>query len=311
VLYIADSATEIKPQAVPFFDRLHIRVVQPFNQHQEAFLRAHADSVNPVLSKYPFWHGRSRRWSKRYYCIVAPDDEALRYIARLSTGDHVLNVIELALDLIVDNTGTKLALLNVFDTSFVQGWHQQQVGHYLNGGTTTGQRRRYFAWYADKPSKWTDDPHVLHLECRLIGLPVLRTNHIDQQHLVSFDHAAFWQRHLNLFAVDLEILGRTLSNQDTGQRRSRIDKRDRMRGGLFYRWINYQRMHDIGHDSFSVQHLIDGYGRGPFLHRIQHSLLMSMSTKPQRFCNPLPPLQKTPLSPLQHESDGYLHPLTL
>jgi hypothetical protein len=291
MLIIPEALAACK-QAVPFFDRVLMRVPQPLSRQQLAFLRQHADKANSYPSKHPMWHSRSRCWSKLGYHIVAPDDAALAWIGRLPADDYIVNVIEPALDLVVNDAAAKQDLLELFDTHFVQGWHhQQQVRRWGNGGTTTGNRRKFFAWYIDESSKRTGDEHVLHLEGRLTGARVLRANNIDQHELVSFDHASFWRRHLNLFTVDLDILGRAISNKEHGQRRRHAIihrlgyNKDLLHGGMLYRHANYKRMHDINHESFSVQHLIDEYGRGRYLHRIDVSGIHRLLAMSYSFVN--------------------------
>jgi hypothetical protein len=277
----ADDETQILSRVravVPFFDELRVRAPYPLDRSRLAAIAASCQSVRPVISKHEVFHESEQRYSRLTYQIVNPSDRGLRLIAKLPPS-FMLNCVELALDLITDER-TKWRLADLFDAHHVQGWHRQPIKHWPNGGTTTGSRRFFHAWYCDRPSKRTGE-HCFHLEARLIGRQVLARHGVDQHHLIDFDDWSFWSRHLDLYTLDKERLGRFHDNRLRGRCR---------RQPIWESWCN-KRVHRFnrdardGHILFagaqrtdvnSIQHLVDHYGRGPFLQRIDTRYLMSI-----------------------------------
>jgi hypothetical protein len=245
--------------AVAFFDKINLRAAYPLDRERLGFLRANSHSVDPITSKYPFGHP-GHRYSKLRYTIVCPNQRAQHFIDDLPEDLFKVNYVEPALDFITSDNITPWHILDLFDTQFVHPWHrQQEVRHFDNGGTVTGRRRFWFAWYCDKPSKSTGEPHCFHLEARCQGLPVLRK--IQFTKLTTFDHIGFWERRLNLYEVDRERLGR----HGTRRRKPLIH---RSRGSSFV--YNVDRARGCGlfnRGPRTVQALIDNYGRGPFLRK--------------------------------------------
>jgi hypothetical protein len=172
---------------------------------------------------------------------------------------------------------TKFELLQRFDCGFVQPKHRQNVKHFSNGGTVTGQRRFWFTWYVDRPSKIIGARHCFHLEARCQGRQVLEQ--IGFEKLLTFDLAAFWRRYLDhLYQVDLQRLGRHHLNRTNGTRRQQALVHragsfsfdvDRAIGCIIYNRARYAATKIDNQDKpKSAQHLVKYYGRGPFLHKV-------------------------------------------
>jgi hypothetical protein len=260
------------------FDKINLRAAHPLNLQHLTFLKANSASVNLVESRYPYHHD-NHRYSRLMYAIVAPNQKAMRLIDNLPKGQFTINYVEPAIDMIVDEE-TKWALLQLFDRCFVHPKHRQSVKHFSNGGTVTGQRRFWFAWYADRRSKITGARHCFHLEARCQGRQVL--HQIGFENLLTFDLAAFWLRYLdNIYEVDLQRLGRYHLNRTNGTRRQHALVHragsfsydvDRAVGCIIYNWARYAAVKKDDQDKpRSAQHLVDFYGREQFLRKIDLS----------------------------------------
>ena len=87
----------------------------------------------------------------------------------------------------------------------VQRWrgrHQRYT--YDNTTYWAGRKARNgLVLYSDKPCRWTRWPFCAHLELRCNGMAALRAKGIKSiDDLLAFDHRAFWERHLQLRAVN-------------------------------------------------------------------------------------------------------------
>ena len=75
-------------------------------------------------------------------------------------------------------------------------------------------------FYAEGHTRVTGELHCLHVEWRLNRLRAVRAAGIESgQDLPEFNHRAFWQKRLLLYAVDRRRLGRLLRNRSMGTKR--------------------------------------------------------------------------------------------
>jgi hypothetical protein len=152
----------------------------------------------------------------------------------------------------------------------------QETSHH-HATTYTGRSHRpgrTFVTYSDRPSKLDPGSPCCHIEARYQGIVALRSIGINTaSDWVSFDHHAFWKKHLCFLEVDLTRLGRWYDNRRSGKRRQQIRRHlsgkysynvDRAIGSLLFR--NFGR-HSTELE-ITVQRFVDCFGRGPFLRAI-------------------------------------------
>jgi hypothetical protein len=294
MLVLSECLPTIK-RVVLHYDKINVRAARRFNQRQLELLQANAVKLGAWRSKY-LYHHSDHRYSRLGYTIVCPNHEAQRFIDDLSPHEFTINSVELALNLIVDEY-SKLQLQDLFNQCFVQPWHQQDVKHWDNmgtgtaTGTATGKHGFCFVWYCDEECKVEHEEHCFHIEARCQGLPVLRRIGFDK--LCTFDPMPFWHKYLNnLYEVDLQRLGRYHLNRITGQRRQKPLLQgpfrynvDHAYGCVIYRGCYYDRCQDEM-SSPGAQFLVDGYGRGPFMRRLDTLLIVNIE-KSLRLLEPI------------------------
>jgi hypothetical protein len=252
-----ESLAQIKRLAVEhYFDKVMFRTARALSESEESFLRNNATSLT---RQHGWWN------------VVNLNDRGLSFFVKLP---HLtIYELEIARDDIVEDQDQALWLRDLFDTHFVHSWHGKHEIVVAENGVYTGQRRpgKRFGWYGDRPCKRTGELHCFHLEGRHIGTRALKRIGINHpRDLLTFDHAAYWQRHLKLYRVDLERLGRFHMNRRSGGRRQRprhgFYNLDRSTGSIIFRNL-------AQHDDLplrSAQLFVDRYGRGPFLHPIRY-----------------------------------------
>jgi hypothetical protein len=255
-----------------YFDKLAFRTNRYLTNQQKIFLLENANSID-------IRRGHPILISDKYLLLTVgnPNERALEFLSKHPS--LMVNYVEAALDLILLDDRIKLQLHDFFDNHFVQSWHGKKQTILEDNGTYTGQRRpgRWFAWYSDRHSKHTGEMHCFHIEGRHQGVVAVRNMGIkNPADLLTFDHVKYWNRHLALFDLDLTRLGRWHENQRTHRRR----KKDKVEQCGRY---SYHHDHAIGsfifhifgaheeQDGRSLQRLIDKYGRGPFLRRLDAS----------------------------------------
>jgi hypothetical protein len=282
---LSDLTGGINPRPAYFFDRLIFVVEGEFSERDREHLNKNSRSMVIEPNEWP------RDW-ETILKIVCPNERALRLLTSLP--NLPLRSGEVALDLVVQSQADAWRLHRIGDNHFVRPWHGDQVMKHFKDTTYIGTDNvpgRSFGWYSDRPSKWTGDPHCLHIEVRHIGVPALRQSGItDKRDLLTFDHVAFWRKHLRLHQVDLARLGRWHDNKVTGKRRQRVEtsrigsytyKKDRALGSfLFRRHGQHEKEGYISTDRF-----IQTYGHGRFASPIDvssifgdHPLIMSDDT---------------------------------
>ena len=294
---------EINPLAVyTYFDVVRCWLKKPLTPQELAFLNSHCGG-GVKAENGPAWFD----WSYRQrLTLYRPSNEALLFL--LACDNLLLNYVEITAELLMPDETAVRQILDLFDTHFVQPWHRKQEFIFYPDGASTRaspkptQRRsgRWFQWYGDRPSKVTGEIPCFRFEAKHQGVQALRCSKIHTiADLVNFDHRAFWTKHLNFFALDLERLGRCHLNRRSGSRRKkpklqpRAYNRDRSRGSILYR--HFARNRDKPW-LFTLQDFVDRYGRGPFLQRLNvndlpvfHTLLHDHVNKPQTS-------QETPVS---------------
>ena len=268
-LSITTSPTAIKPEAqYDFIHALRFRSPRPLNKTEIQYFRANAKSF-AIRESHPI-----RGLGNRVMTFVLPNESALKLLANID-GVHV-NYVEIARDLILSSEQEAQAVNQLFDEHFVQPWHGKRdtkISH--DTITYSGQRKRgsynHFAWYSDRPAKLTGEWPCFHIEGRYQGANAVRKAGVNHPHdLLMVDFAAYWRKHLRLYRVNRERLGRHYRNRRSGrrERQATIDQfgpisynRDYATGCVLYRNFACHPKQQ----RYSVQRFVDRFGRGPFL----------------------------------------------
>jgi hypothetical protein len=256
----------IKPHALyDFFDAVRFRSEKPLTQSQIQFLQANAVSLSARRGNY------IRGFDGRVWNTVAPNEQALQFLADLN--GVVINYLEIARDLILP--GHASIAHDFFNAHFVQPWHGKRHTLSIGATTYTGQRKHgeyhHFAWYADRPCKLTGEVDCFHIEARYQGRRLLSRLGIEHpRDLLTFDHEAFWARHMRFRIIDYERLGRCYLNRKSGSRRyrQRIHNSagfaynvDRATGTILYRFYAWSDEPQ----RYCIQFFIDQYRSNPIL----------------------------------------------
>jgi hypothetical protein len=259
----------IKFRACPFLDALRFLVVQHKSRGEEqrlfSALRRHASFAGIEA-------GRPPRDFELILTVANPDPEGLRLIAACPW--LIPREGEIALDWCVDDQLSAEVLHRFFDQHFVQRWHHTQETSHYHATTYTGRSHRpgrLFVAYCDRPSKRAHGLNCCHVEARYEGGVALRRIGIHKaSDWCSFDHYAFWKRHLRLYEIDLTRLGRWDDNHRTGKRRQRPRRHlsgnfsynvDRAMGSALFRIFGRHSTEP----EITIQKFVDSFGRGPFL----------------------------------------------
>jgi hypothetical protein len=294
---VATLLAKSKPLRVVFyFDKITIRT-GAVPQRALSFLRKNATSADvhrgrdcAAYAGYPW-----------LLTVVNPNKAALRRLAGLR---GVATHVEVALDEVVASDIAAAARQDLFDGHFVVRRHRTMRSKRYPSGRGASSRAKpepgersdghYFIWYSDKPSKPGGEPFCLHMEARYQGVEAVRRFGIhdprDLLNLLTFDHETFWHRHLTLYSLDRERLGRWHRNQLSGGRSKRgiVDRYPTKNGTLIYNhdarlggtlYQIYSRHREEGNRS--IQQFVDSYGirngalkpglRGPYLRRLVYS----------------------------------------
>jgi hypothetical protein len=266
-LHITDPVSAIKPTGrYDFIDTVRFRLQRFPSRAEIQLFHANAKSFTIRRGHY------LPRLGNVVFKLVAPNEQALRLLATID-GVHI-NYLEIARDWILPD-GQADVMKALFDQHFVQPWHGKRETKIVYGTTTyTGQRKRggcnHFVWYPDKHCKLTGEVECFHLEGRYKGARAVRKLGINHpRDLLTFDYTAYWGKHLRLFTVDYERLGRHYRNRRSGTRHPREQckpgsyNRDLAIGCALYR----QYACHPDQRRYSVQRFVDRFGRGPFLLR--------------------------------------------
>ena len=202
-----------------YVDVVRVWVHVPLTDADESYLREHCGSVhvwNKPMKYQP-------RWCKRIQ-LNQPSTTALSYLNMVTRGNHLINYVELALDLIADDAPGADALHQYLDMHLVQPWHgKQRPWSHVTSSYNSGKRwvRNTFATYSTRPPKSTSDMYCCHLEWRISKARTMRDVGITSlASLIGFDHRSFWEWRLQLRAIAYGKLGRAV--QKTKRRKPRI-----------------------------------------------------------------------------------------
>ena len=280
----ASILADIKVRACAFLDALRFLVVQHRSCGEEYWLLRALDGHVKFAGLEA---GSPPRDFELILTIVNPDLEARRLIAAC----HWLipREGEIALNWHVDDQDSATALHRFFDQYFIQPWHHtQETSHYQAAShpqatTYTGPPHRpgrMFVAYCDLPSKLEPDSSCCHIEARYQGIVALRRIGINTaSDWLSFDHRAFWKKHLIFYEIDLSRLGRWHDNARTGKRRQQTRWHpsgsysyniDRAEGSALFRHFGRHS----AEPEITVQRFVDQFGRGPFLRPLDPSRFM-------------------------------------
>jgi hypothetical protein len=272
-------------EAIDYFDRVRVWSKRLLTPQERQMLNRMCGTIRvtqPMTRDNPFATHHQK------IEVNQPTMAALQLLAQLED-DAFVNYVEVARDHIVAGQSAE-ALDRLLRDHFLQLWHGKKgVVAYSAGFSTRqqlrkGQRRagHWFNWYSDKTCRITGDPDCFHFEGKHEGRRCVRRLGIEHpRDLLQFDFGAYFARHVTLYEIDFERLGRYDFNRVSGAKRkhTRIDRwqnfrfnYDRCRGGILYRLLS---LHAEGQDR-SLQRFVDQYGRGPFLRR---SLSMIMGAQ--------------------------------
>ena len=189
-----------------YIDAVTVWVRVPLTDASESYLREHCGSVhvwNKPMKCQPRWRQRIQ--------LSQPSTAALSYLNMVTRGNHLINYVERAVDLIAEDASGAEALHEYLENHLVQGWHGKQRP--WSCGTTSynsGKRwvRNTFVIYSNQPSKVTGEP-CCHLECRTATAKAVSDAGITNlASLIGYDHRSFWKKRLRLRAIDYGKLGR-------------------------------------------------------------------------------------------------------
>jgi hypothetical protein len=272
----ASVLANIKFRTCHFLDGLRFLVVQHQSRGEEqrllAALQKHAGFADIKAGSPP------RRFDL-VLTVVNPDPEGLRLLAAACPW-LVPRDGEIALDWCVDSRIDAELLHRFYDQHQVQRWHRTQETCHYNGTTYTGRSHRPghgFVAYSDRPSKADPESFCCHIEARYQGIVALRSIGINAaSDWLSFDHHAFWKKHLFFYEIDLSRLGRWYENKRTGKRRQRPRLHrsgkfcyniDRATGSVLFRIFGRHSTEQ----AITVQRIVDRFGRNPALRSIDPS----------------------------------------
>jgi hypothetical protein len=226
---------------------------------------------------------------KEFVRVVSPKPQALEF---LSSKDYLVPTsVEIALDIPTEEHEQAMEWVSFFDKHFAQRWHGKSRCLQIGYGTYTKRSgsARLFVWYGGKkPLKGTTTPGF-HIECRLVGIAALRAVGIETSTcLPEFDHRAFWERHLTLYKVDQEKLGKLYRKRfpDEVPSPHPYYDADARVGSLAmhfnsYRWA-YEDQYKVKAEKKKqfewrepklMQHLVDRFGHGDYLQRLTMPIL--------------------------------------
>jgi hypothetical protein len=153
--------------------------------------------------------------------LCQPKTAALRTLSKLA---GMLTYLEVSLDWIFKTERQCDHAFEFLDTYYVKSHHQRQRVSLSHGTTRYSAEQgspNVLAIYTDRPCKLTGETPCVHLDWRMSGRSVIANAGIaSPADLIDFDHRAFWQPRLNLYALrDLQTLGRRHNNTVFGTRR--------------------------------------------------------------------------------------------
>jgi hypothetical protein len=271
-----------------FFDGVgYITSYKPPEEHLE-FLRKHCISVGVERLE--------RKQGDRIYYVflvkmAVPDAAACHYLDKKGFKPYY---VEPALNLILKDDATAWRYQAMFNVLFLQPWYgKRETGDY-NGETfysaaRTSRFRRLAARYKGAFCKITGEIDYAHIELQFQGAEACKSIGIYKfSDLLSFDHKAFWRKHLNLYWPDLELRGRMQANWLRGERRRQAlltdcwcySNMDLATGQTMYYSLGY---HDRG-GGHSLQAFVKHDRTGPTRATRRRSYLSKLNVSPILEC---------------------------
>jgi hypothetical protein len=251
----------------PFIDRCRIWLRRPLSKDQLRQLRAACwpTRIKPFNELCRF----DSRYRQRLEILTPLHPVALAALAALPPEARV-SYIELALDIVLPASVAPRAVRDFLRSSICLPYcRKAQAQAYDNMGFTTrrlpkGTRRRgtWVSGYADRESKITGED-CLHLELRFEGVRAVRRLNVHHpKDLARIDFVAAFCL-IQVYELDLARLGRFHANRMARTRRQKTIDSDLKLGRRLYRRFAA----DARGRSFSLQSLIQNYGKGPYLIR--------------------------------------------
>lgn len=269
---IQTDGTPVHPRTKhDHFDKIALRLPRTLGKAKFETLRKHSRSAD----QRPGHHIRGDT-IPILLTVVCPTRRALELLSKLEGA--IVNYVEVARDIETASKSEAHELAEYALHHFVQPKHGRRKTVVFETSVYTGPNKpgHRFVWYWDRGSKVALAPRVLHFECRAHGVAAVRRvlKVKRPSDLLTFDFEKFWQQHLRVYTVDLARLGRFNENRRTGRRRKsprvspdRWSYSDRRIGSMIFRRLGR-----------TAQGLVDGYGRGPYLRRLQvHPLICATS----------------------------------
>ena len=266
-----------------FRERQPERILHALNANSRAMRRA-GNRPGDLHIVEPAW------WDHRYKQVVAlyqPRPEAIKILAEID-GAHLTD-IEIAHDQIMARPEHVDAWLEKGREHVLQRRHKNhRIRIWANGNWRSADLHRVtqrdgkeirerkhgivFQAYGDAPCRITDEPNCAHLEAKVYGSSAIRRIGIyGPKDLLNFDYELFWRRHFHLYKLDVERLGRWYVNKTKNRRQRSWPKpkggfhynEHRSTGGLLCRAVGRD-----GYGNFSIQRIVNEFGRGPFLKKV-------------------------------------------
>ena len=132
----------------------------------------------------------------------------------------LINQVEFAVDMIVHDIDLLDLLCQFIDKHIVQRWHGKESVFYVEDTRYSKKKRskaHQLVVYPEEKSRVAEYPCV-HVEWRAGGKPKVQSLGIyDLEHLIDFNHRAFWKRRMCLAAVDLTKLGKLDVERETAK----------------------------------------------------------------------------------------------
>jgi len=215
-----------------YFDKIQFWACKPLNRDELAVLEKECGPGGIHIDNRPArFNNRHRRYRQRIE-LRQPSRRALRRLARRS--DVLINRVEITLDLTFKYRGDAEKARDFFYQHLVRRWHgkNQEIRvcrsepseeHPGTGETrydAGGQARNRLAIYAEDHSRATGELNCIHIEWRVRSPRAIRAAGVNSgKDLPEFDHRAFWQKRLLLYAVDWRHLGLLIRNRRMGTKR--------------------------------------------------------------------------------------------
>lgn len=248
----------IEPAAsYAYFDKIQFWVLNPLHSKTIASLGKQCGRGDIHVVNRP------ARFSAQYRQRIElrqSSDEALAWLA--GHDDVLINRVEIAIDFVFKSWAARDDFWRFLHRHSARRWHgKNQEIRIVGSDSDAGDDAvgtRYDAgrsapngivFYPTKHSRVTGEVDCLHLEWRSKGLASVRRVGINSgRDLIEFNHRQFWQKHLLLYDVDIERLGRLNRNRVKGKR---------SRANQTAARINRRTGEVIRRSYFTVQELID------------------------------------------------------